>query len=81
MKDRPEGTEQAVTIDQCWQSTRYTGPATLRPRWNCKKADHFNINKAIDSFNQSIPRATYETIPRGAPKNYTPNRTEEPIGS
>ena len=45
----------------------------------CKtiKADHFNINKATDSFNQSILRAASETIPRGARKNYRPYWTEE----
>ena len=45
----------------------------------CKtvKADHFNINKATDSFNLSILRAASETIPRGARKNYRPYWTEE----
>ena len=45
----------------------------------CKtvKADHFNINKATDSFNQSILRAASETIPRGVRKNYRPHWTEE----
>ena len=45
----------------------------------CKtvKADHFNINKAADSFNQSILRAASETIPHGARKNYRPYWTEE----
>ena len=45
----------------------------------CKtvKADHFNINKATDSFNQSILRAASETIPRGAWKNYRPYWTGE----
>ena len=41
------------------------------------KADHFNINKATDNFNQSIMRAASETILRGARKNYRPNWTEE----
>ena len=44
---------------------------------NTVKADHFNINKATDSFNQSILRAASETIPRGARKNYRPYWTEE----
>ena len=41
----------------------------------CKtvKADHCNINKATDSFNQSILRAASETIPLGARKNYNNN--------
>ena len=45
----------------------------------CKtvKADHFNINKATDSLNQSVLRAASETIPRGARKNYRPYWTEE----
>ena len=45
----------------------------------CKtvKADHFNINRATDSFNQSILKEASETIPRGARKNYRPNWTEE----
>ena len=45
----------------------------------CKtvKADHFNINKATDSFNQSILRAASETIPRGARKNYRTYRTKD----
>ena len=41
------------------------------------KADHFDINKATDSFNQSILRAASETIPREAWKNYRPYWTEE----
>ena len=46
---------------------------------HCKtvKADHFSINKATDSFNQSILRAASETIPRGVRKNYRPYWTEE----
>ena len=46
---------------------------------DCKtvKANHLNINKATDSFNQSILRAAFETIPRGAQKNYRPYWTEE----
>ena len=45
----------------------------------CKtvKADHFNINKATDSFSQSILSAASETIPRGAQMNYRPYWTEE----
>ena len=45
----------------------------------CKtvKADHFNINKATDSFNQSTLRAASETIPRGARNNYKPYWTED----
>ena len=41
------------------------------------KADHVIINKATDSFNQSILRAASETIPLGARKNYRPCSTEE----
>ena len=44
----------------------------------CKtvKADHFNINKATESFKQSILRDP-ATIPRGARKNCRPYWTEE----
>ena len=45
--------------------------------WKTVKADHFNINKATDGFNQSILRAASETIPRDARKNYRPYWTEE----
>ena len=41
------------------------------------KADHFNINKATENFNQSILREASETIPRSARKNYRPYWTEE----
>ena len=41
------------------------------------QADHFDINKATDSFNQSILRAASETIPRDTRKNYRPYWTEE----
>ena len=41
------------------------------------KADHFNINKATDSLNQSVLRAASETIPCGPRKNYRPYWTEE----
>ena len=45
----------------------------------CKtvKADHFNMNKATDGFNQSILRVASETIPRGSRKNYRPYWTVE----
>ena len=41
------------------------------------KVDHFNINRATDSFNQSILRAASETLPHSARKNYRPYWAEE----
>ena len=41
------------------------------------KANHFSINRATDSYTQSILRAASETILHGARKNYRPYWTEE----
>ena len=41
------------------------------------KADQFIINKATDSFSQSIVRPVPQKIPRGARKNYRLHRTQE----